>query len=1037
MSKRLNHGSATRLSCEVLEDRTTPAVVEPGFTDAAWVASGLNQATGLAWAPDGSNRLYVTLKGGFSGQVATAPVRVITNGALQSQPFCTESVWTSSECGILGITFDRDYTTNGFVYIFITASNSNQQIIRYTDTLNDNGTPGNPADDFRQGISRTVIMTGLPTTGNNHDGGGLGIGFDNKIYWSIGDMGAGGPQGHDANLTLLSSKVGRANLNGSVPNDNPFNDGAGPNNDYIWARGFRNPFTLTFQESTGQLWVNDVGTLYEQIFKVNSGNHAGWNDWEGNQPAGFIQPEIIYRTNGSDNRAISAAAGSISRSGNIVTVNYNPVAANVAFLQPGNYIGISGVADSSFNGVFDILTVNSPTQFTYAQTGANASSSGGVVSTGAWGGAVTGGTFLNTTAVPAQYRGNFLFGDINSDDVIRATLDGSSNVQSIRQFDNGFAGIVDVAVGPDGAIYYVTAEGASVRRTAYSQSVQNLIVTPQHLAFPEGGRTGFSVRLAMAPVSDVTVNVARTAGDTDLSVFSGATLTFTPANWQTPQAVVLAAAADGDTTDDLATFSISSTGLSTPTLDYRAIDAGGQNIELNTTTLTFDEGGGATFGVRLANVPAGNVTVTVARTAGDTDVTVASGTTLTFTPSNYSMFQQVSIVAAEDADLVNDSATISVSELSATTRTVSITVIDNDPLAPNITSMADTTAVINAPYSYDVDATGNPIPTFALSVFPAGMTINPTTGMITWIPASIGMVNVTVTASNGVGAPATQSFTITTSPDQAPTASITTPADGATVSGATAEFYGDGFDDVNTTSAEFRIDGVLAYTDTTPGGHYHIGGSHNLFNTTLLPNGPHTLRMTVYDTIGQSGFAEVNVTVDNPPNVLAFRVNDTIDPSLPNMTQSRVASLRLMFNTPVNAAAGAFSVSGFDSANNPVSVPGGNLTVTGNGTNVLTITYGGNLGVDHTSLADGRWRLNIENTLITAVSGPMMPVDYESPQFKRLFGDFDGNSTVNAADFAELGNVFGSSSFTFDFDNNGTIDADDLAEFGNRFGMTL
>ena len=49
---------------------------------------------------------------------------------------------------------------------------------------------------------------------------------------------------------------------------------------------------------------------------------------------------------------------------------------------------------------------------------------------------------------------------------------------------------------------------------------------------------------------------------------------------------------------------------------------------------------------------------------------------------------------------------------------------------------------------YDVNATGNPTPTFALTVFPAGMTINPTTGLISWTPTALGLENVTVTAEN-------------------------------------------------------------------------------------------------------------------------------------------------------------------------------------------------------------------------------------------------------------------------------------------------
>src|SRR6185295_10088639 len=59
--------------------------------------------------------------------------------------------------------------------------------------------------------------------------------------------------------------------------------------------------------------------------------------------------------------------------------------------------------------------------------------------------------------------------------------------------------------------------------------------------------------------------------------------------------------------------------------------------------------------------------------------------------------------------------------------------------------------------------------------------------------------------------------------------------------------------------------GVLKYTDpyVAATGHFHYGSTHLGWNTTGIPDGPHTLRMTVYDTGGLSGSAQVNVTVDN------------------------------------------------------------------------------------------------------------------------------------------------------------------------------
>ena len=83
------------------------------------------------------------------------------------------------------------------------------------------------------------------------------------------------------------------------------------------------------------------------------------------------------------------------------------------------------------------------------------------------------------------------------------------------------------------------------------RGVGEFVVAGQVLAFPEGGRVGFSVRLAAMPAASVTVTVARTSGDSDLTVQSGATLTFTPANWFTPQAVITFSAVSHQSTSQV------------------------------------------------------------------------------------------------------------------------------------------------------------------------------------------------------------------------------------------------------------------------------------------------------------------------------------------------------------------------------------------------------------------------------------------------------------------------------------------------------
>lgn len=86
--------------------------------------------------------------------------------------------------------------------------------------------------------------------------------------------------------------------------------------------------------------------------------------------------------------------------------------------------------------------------------------------------------------------------------------------------------------------------------------------------------------------------------------------------------------------------------------------------------------------------------------------------------------------------------------------------LDNLLAAPIITSTPQTNGDMGVPYIYDVDANGYPEPTYSLTVYPAGMTINPNTGLINWAPTAIGDFNVTVEATNYV-ADTNQSFTIT------------------------------------------------------------------------------------------------------------------------------------------------------------------------------------------------------------------------------------------------------------------------------------
>ena len=61
-------------------------------------------------------------------------------------------------------------------------------------------------------------------------------------------------------LDIPRGKILRINQDGTIPTDNPFYDGAGPNRDEIWALGLRNPFRMSIDPVTGRMYIGDVGS---------------------------------------------------------------------------------------------------------------------------------------------------------------------------------------------------------------------------------------------------------------------------------------------------------------------------------------------------------------------------------------------------------------------------------------------------------------------------------------------------------------------------------------------------------------------------------------------------------------------------------------------------------------------------------------------------------------------------------------------------------------------------------------------------------
>src|SRR5439155_842511 len=158
--------------------------------------------------------------------------------------------------------------------------------------------------------------------------------------------------------------------------------------------------------------------------------------------------------------------------------------------------------------------------------------------------------------------------------------------------------------------------------------------------------------------SDVVVSVARTSGSSNISVAGGANLTFTSATWNSPQTETRSAPSSGDTANSTATVTVSAAGLTGQAVSVTAIDTNLQSLVLSASSLTFNQGSGGSFAVKLAAQPSSDVILSVARTSGSSNISVTGGANLTFTSLTWNSPQTVTLSAPADSDTSNSMATI-------------------------------------------------------------------------------------------------------------------------------------------------------------------------------------------------------------------------------------------------------------------------------------------------------------------------------------------------------------------------------------------
>jgi glucose/arabinose dehydrogenase len=227
-------------------------------------------------APGDYSRLYVVER--------TGTVRVLHGGTVSATPFLTlPDVSTNDEHGFLSIAFPPNFETSHFVYAYYTLGNGNVRVDQFRATTPDRVDPA----------SRRKVIEIDHSAAPNHNGGTAAFGPDGYLWLAPGDGGAG----QAGNSQSLSSRLGkvlrispRSGGGYSVPGDNPFVGRAGL--DEIWSYGLRNPFRFSFDRSTGDLVIGDVGeAATEEVDYAPTrsgrgrGANFGWDPCEGS----FVQ----------------------------------------------------------------------------------------------------------------------------------------------------------------------------------------------------------------------------------------------------------------------------------------------------------------------------------------------------------------------------------------------------------------------------------------------------------------------------------------------------------------------------------------------------------------------------------------------------------------------------------------------------------------------------------------------------------------------------------------------------------------------------
>lgn len=237
----------------------------------------LVQTISLGQPPGDSSRWFAASRTGKITSFPAAsppaqPTDVADVAALAGRP-----VETEQEGGFLGFAFHPQFATNGRLYVSWTTTDAGGPAseVGYLTTTNGGASFTSYTKIF--GFNRTKF---------EHNGGGIAFTKDGYLLLGFGDA---TNDTHGQRLRTFNSRILRIDVDHpeggkayGIPASNPFKNGQNEEPPEVYATGFRNPFRLSVDRETGEVWVGDVGEdSYDEINRVVSGGNYGWPCREG------------------------------------------------------------------------------------------------------------------------------------------------------------------------------------------------------------------------------------------------------------------------------------------------------------------------------------------------------------------------------------------------------------------------------------------------------------------------------------------------------------------------------------------------------------------------------------------------------------------------------------------------------------------------------------------------------------------------------------------------------------------------------------